>query len=501
MKDTTKIILILLSISLSSFADNTENTLPSEGIFYNQYYSIYLGKIKCGWARFWNERKKDKIISKSKTYIKIGRENTSVEINQLTENIEKIDGTPVYLKDKISFGKTESIYECFFGEKWMKVNIKRGDITTKYKFPLSEKIHLSWSAYLKTKEYLNKTGAEFTLNTYDPQIVMVRPVKVTFRILGKGKTTIAGKTIEGIRVLSTIHKPVSISSYTICDTSGNPLYMLTNMGMFTIHMVADDEKHAKEGIAEQDILRQTLILANKPIDKNKNELIFKITLNNLKQSLNIFNIPNTELQKVLHKTQSSVIIKCSRPFRKFSTGKPHKIPTSIKKKYLTSSSLIPLEDTFLKSLAQKATGGAKNPYFITQNMCMFVYGYIRNKNMSNVFDDAAHIARTRSGDCTEHSVLLIALLREVGIPARGVMGVVYSPKLGGKYGGFAYHMWVQAYVHNRWIDIDPALGQIIPDSTHIAMSISAIDDKSSAEILKLVKFIGNVKIENLEKGK
>ena len=38
---------------------------------------------------------------------------------------------------------------------------------------------------------------------------------------------------------------------------------------------------------------------------------------------------------------------------------------------------------------------------------------------------AAEVARSREGDCTEHAVLLAALARARGIPARVAMGLVY----------------------------------------------------------------------------
>jgi transglutaminase-like putative cysteine protease len=50
---------------------------------------------------------------------------------------------------------------------------------------------------------------------------------------------------------------------------------------------------------------------------------------------------------------------------------------------------------------------------------------ISRKGMATAFAAASETARTRTGDCSEHCVLLCALLRAQGIPARVAMGLVY----------------------------------------------------------------------------
>ena len=79
---------------------------------------------------------------------------------------------------------------------------------------------------------------------------------------------------------------------------------------------------------------------------------------------------------------------------------------------------------------------------------------------------ASEILRQGTGDCTEYSRALTAVLRADGIPAREVSGMAYA----GDEFGFAFHAWVEAYINGRWVAFDPTWDQYPVDATHIAIS-------------------------------
>jgi len=91
-----------------------------------------------------------------------------------------------------------------------------------------------------------------------------------------------------------------------------------------------------------------------------------------------------------------------------------------------------------------------------------VSSHLRRKDLGTAFGSASEAARTRGGDCTEHAVLLAALLRADGIPARVASGLVYVPDLGGSGPGWGWHLWTQALVEPQralaasaeWTDFD-----------------------------------------------
>ncbi len=65
--------------------------------------------------------------------------------------------------------------------------------------------------------------------------------------------------------------------------------------------------------------------------------------------------------------------------------------------------------------------------------------------------------KTKRGDCGPHATLTIALLRSLGIPAKLVGGLLYTPSFGGSFG---QHAWVEVHMGSAgWVPIDPTTGE------------------------------------------
>ena len=83
-------------------------------------------------------------------------------------------------------------------------------------------------------------------------------------------------------------------------------------------------------------------------------------------------------------------------------------------------------------------------------------------------DRASDVLTAGKGDCTEHSVLFVALARALGIPARGVHGLVYARYEDGR-DALYWHAWAEVKSGGEWIAIDPTFGQPVADATHVAL--------------------------------
>jgi transglutaminase-like putative cysteine protease len=86
---------------------------------------------------------------------------------------------------------------------------------------------------------------------------------------------------------------------------------------------------------------------------------------------------------------------------------------------------------------------------LAHSIAAWVDGYITHKGMEHGYASALDVFRSRSGDCTEHSLLTVAVLRAAGIPARPVVGLAFSES----DGAFVGHMWVEAYL-DEWRTLD-----------------------------------------------
>ena len=82
----------------------------------------------------------------------------------------------------------------------------------------------------------------------------------------------------------------------------------------------------------------------------------------------------------------------------------------------------------------------------------FTDAAIPHKTLERGWDLASQVARTGAGDCTEHAVLLAALARAVGHPARIVVGLVLVATDAGPE-AFG-HAWAELHDGDRWRVVD-----------------------------------------------
>jgi len=126
----------------------------------------------------------------------------------------------------------------------------------------------------------------------------------------------------------------------------------------------------------------------------------------------------------------------------------------------------------------------------------FVRRWVRTKGLSTAFASASETAQTREGDCSEHAVLLAAMLRADGIPSRVATGLVWIDWAD----AFGWHMWTQAMLHGRWVDLDATLPMAYSPG-HILVSTSALaDGDGQGELIGLLGLLGNLQIEVAESG-
>lgn len=115
--------------------------------------------------------------------------------------------------------------------------------------------------------------------------------------------------------------------------------------------------------------------------------------------------------------------------------------------------------------AKEILGETTDAFEATEKLCHWV-----NEEMQSTFSarltNALEVFESMEGDCTEHSVLFIALARAAGLPAREVAGLIY---VHGAQPGFYFHQWAKVWV-GQWIDVDPTFNQPLADVTHIKLA-------------------------------
>jgi transglutaminase-like putative cysteine protease len=133
-------------------------------------------------------------------------------------------------------------------------------------------------------------------------------------------------------------------------------------------------------------------------------------------------------------------------------------------------------------------------------MRRFVVRFITDKQLGIGFASASQVAQNPAGDCTEHAVLLAAMLRAAGIPSRAANGLIFIDQFGDGEEVFGYHMWTQALVTDNqgrlvWKDFDASWPNAM-DATHITTSVTDLaDDTMLDSYAHIARLLGVLAIE------
>jgi hypothetical protein len=123
--------------------------------------------------------------------------------------------------------------------------------------------------------------------------------------------------------------------------------------------------------------------------------------------------------------------------------------------------------------------------------------YITDKRYGIPLIRSDEVIRLRSGDCTEHTVLLSAILRAAKIPTRAVVGLIYTPMFGERRNVFVYHMWAEAWYHGRWIVADASFPGARKHGRYIAFSYHSLKSEMPLDYMAALAGIKNIAIHRV----
>ncbi len=160
--------------------------------------------------------------------------------------------------------------------------------------------------------------------------------------------------------------------------------------------------------------------------------------------------------------------------------------------FLKSTVYIQADHPAFRAKATEIINGETNAWKAAEKLCRWVHENIHDKNLKIGFGSATQTLASLEGDCTEHTVLLIALARSVGIPARVCAGLVFQRD------AFYYHFWPEVYV-GEWVAMEPTLGQLQADATHIQLAGSQLESDTMLEFGEgVMRTLNQLEIEVIE---
>ncbi len=154
-------------------------------------------------------------------------------------------------------------------------------------------------------------------------------------------------------------------------------------------------------------------------------------------------------------------------------------------RWVGPSPFIESDDPAIIARAQAIVGDGGDPLVSAQRLIDWVHDNMTAEPAITV-PSAREVLRTRRGDCNEHAVLLAALARAAGIPARVIAGVVHLDD------GFYYHAWNELWL-GRWVSADAVFAQMPADATHVKLL-----EGGPEQHLELAGIVGRLQFATME---
>ena len=314
-----------------------------------------------------------------------------------------------------------------------------------------------------------KTGDKRTFHMF--VFDLLKPVRTEVEILGEETLTYQSEKKQVYVLKQTMDMMNGITAKLWIDTDGvNYRTEMPLMGLSMVTMKTDKET-ALGGIEEVDVVLKTRILPSGTHPKPRSEHLeaeVKLLTGNIAEV--VMSTPRQKLEastahvgKLSTQVPSVVAEDCPNlPIR------------NAEGEFLTASAYIQADHPDIQTQAEDILENEVNSWRAAEKLCRWVYASINDKKMSGGFASSLTALQSRSGDCTEHTVLFIALARAAGIPARICSGIVFAKD------AFYYHFWPEVYV-GKWVQMDPTLDQVIADANHIQLGGSTLETDNLME--------------------
>ncbi len=428
--------------------------------------------------------------------ISVRRGNDSVVMGVRYGTIETLEGEVKRLDTRTRASNSEIRVHGDVVDGKMTLKIANESQVQEQVIPWGPEVRGPYGAELSFARTPMKPGETRKLKTFIPYLNRIVDATLTAGVLEQ--VTLGGNAVRDLlkidQVIMLDGKPMpELGQSFWVDALGQVMKTYNDAyGGMTSYRTTKDAATARVARADQfDLINGLVIgLARKITNpENSREILYKISLtdadpttlfpNDRRQTLKISSEPKSALMTV--RTAGPEVGNAGAE--------------SVGEEYTRSNPLVTSNDIQVVRLARKAVGSAIDPWAKAEAITKWVHANIREKNFETSFAPADEVARTLTGDCTEHGVLTAAMCRAEGIPARVVVGLVYATNLS----GFGYHMWNEVYVNRRWVAIDSAFDQSQVDAVHIKLSETSLDGVSPFETFNTVARVATkLKLEAIE---
>ncbi len=465
---------------------------------YERYSIILINDQRVGFMRESAEIEGETLVSSSEMVMRIARFDDELRVSIMTEFVETLDGTPLSMRSSTDMGGAETVEAYVWdGERVKRTTINGGRRTVRdEKAPGG-----TWLTPGQVGDFIEtriRAGAEKVIfSMVDPSSGLDR-VLTTLERTGTQSIEVLGEEVEALRWRVKQSAMPDIETFVYTDAQGETLRSEMPFGGLNMVMVLSTREEALRDMPAVEVMGSTLVKPRGEIESPRTSTRGVYRLSSAIAGQQLPELPSAGSQRVekLDGGALRVTIDLNDPI-----VAPESDATD--ERYQRATTAADTADEAVRALAARALEGIGNGASDLEKaeaMRKFVYRFIADKQLGVGFATASEVAQNPAGDCTEHAVLLAAMLRVEGIPSGGVNGLIFIDQFGDGEKVFGYHMWTQALVTDEqgrlvWRDFDASWPRAM-DATHITTSVSDLGDGSMLDsYTTIARLLGVLAIE------
>ncbi len=465
----------------------TGSVVAAEREVEEAWFRLLIDDQPSGWVVLRERHAGTDIVSEMQMHMAVKRFGQEIEMDMRWSFTETKDHKPIKARSELAAGAMGAKTAYTFKEDGIHLVASQFGKNSASVIPNPA---VPWMTHKQMDNYatgqLAKGVKEFETVHFDTMQFSTL-VTTRYRVLGEETIEVGGKAVPATKIEAELSVLPGVKAILYVDRQGRPLReTATVMG---IKMVQErtDKALAQSKHTAAELVHQTLIEADKPITNPRQLERAVYTLSVSEGELPT--LPDTGVQTFarINDRKGTLVVDLNKA-----------TPRGGAKPEVARSIWIDGSDPAIVELRDRVVGGmGRGEAARAEALRAFVHEYVDEKTLDVGFATASEVCKTRQGDCTEHAVLLAALLRADGIPSRVASGLMYVPAFNEQQRVFGYHMWTQAWLDGRWVDLDAVLpAGTAYDATHITVGTSLMKDGQWVnDFIKLEPLTGRLSIE------
>lgn len=481
------------------------NTRPAGAETLEHWYRLALGDAPAGWMMVRERHDDARRTTETQTQLKVARGGTEVQLEMASRFVESADGRPIEAWSRQMLGPQpiESTY-TFDGDT-VRVETVQGTRRSVRQQPAPEDPWLPPAAAQDAlRAGLRRGDTRLVVRSLDPLLGLTVMETEWLRLAEHSVTEVPAGSFATSRWQQRVDRMPGLVATIELDGEGTMVMSTTPFMDTTMTLRLADRQTAVARTGAPEMMVGSFIQPDRPIDHPRalRRAVYRLRGTRPKSgdgaplALPSLGVQQATIEDATQGTAAATRIAIDLDHPQPASAEP---PAAV---YRSASTYLDYQTPELEALIARATAGLDHDASSAtraETLRRFVGGYLENKDLDSLLATASEAADSHSGDCTEHSVLLAALLRGEGIASRVAAGLIYVEDFAGHKDRFAYHMWTQAYLDGRWIDLDATTKEPF-DAAHIALATSALGDDQAAlvDLAAILPLIGSVRIEVVE---